>query len=165
MANLRSSLVIGLVVQLAWVPEWPSCAASTSVTSTLTIFTAVAIPGTVAALVVAGLAYEVELSVSWSIIPATLLTSAMATSVGQALANVIPASRVIDLITNLVIFLVLLFAPIVVALEGFRNGGRVRHVLPMSVVIERGSPRVWSTSVASSMVRLAWVVGSWLLVA
>jgi ABC-2 type transport system permease protein len=142
-----------------------------SAMSTLTIFTAVAIPGTVAALVVAAMAYDVDLSVSWSIIPAILLTSAMATSVGYALANAIPEPRVINLITNLVIFLVLLFSPIVVAIEGFPEWwAGVHHVLPfwhMSVVIRAGlTDGLVTTSVAASyLVLIAWVVGSWLLVA
>jgi ABC-2 type transport system permease protein len=142
-----------------------------SAVSTLSIFTTIAIPGTVAALVVAALAYDIDLTVSWSIVPAILLTSAMATSVGYALANAIPEPRVINLLTNLVIFLVLLFSPIVVAIEQFPDWwGTVHKILPfwnMSVVIRAGlTEGMVTTSVAASyMVLIGWVVGSWLLVA
>jgi ABC-2 type transport system permease protein len=121
--------------------------------------------------VVAALAYDIDLTVSWSIVPAILLTSAMATSVGYALANAIPEPRVINLLTNLVIFLVLLFSPIVVAIEQFPDWwGTVHKILPfwnMSVVIRAGlTEGMVTTSVAASyMVLIGWVVGSWLLVA
>ena len=140
-----------------------------SAMATFLIFTALAIPGTVIALVISSLVYEVDYQVSFAIVPAILLTSAMATSVGYAMAHAIPEPRVINLIGNLVIFLVLLFSPIVVPITQFPDWwAAVQRVLPfwhMSVVIRAGlTEGLITTSVtASYAVLIAWTVGAWLL--
>jgi ABC-2 type transport system permease protein len=136
-----------------------------------TIFTGLALPGTALALLIASSSYEVDLSVSWAIIPAALVTSATATSVGFALGHAVPEPRVVSLITNAVMFLVLLFSPIVVAIEQFPDWwAAVHRVLPfwhMSVVIRAGlSDGLVSTSVTASYWALAgWGVISWLAAA
>jgi ABC-2 type transport system permease protein len=141
---------------------------SASAAATFTLFTCLTIPGTVVALVLASMVYDIDLHVSWAVIPAILLTSAMATSVGYAMGHVVPEPRVTNLITNVIIFLVLLFSPIVVAIEQFPDWwAAVQRVLPfwhMSVVIRGGLTQgVLTTSVAASYLTLAaWTVASWL---
>jgi ABC-2 type transport system permease protein len=140
-----------------------------SALATSTIFTALALPGTAVALFIASLSYDVDLMVSWSIVPAVLFTSAMATSVGYALGHGVPEPRVIGLITSLVLFLVMLFSPIVVAIEQFPQWwGTVHRILPfwhMSVVIRAGlGEGLVTSSVAGSYSVLAiWGVFSWLV--
>lgn len=140
-----------------------------SALASFTVFTGLAVPGTVVALVAASSLYEVDLQVSWSLVPAVLLTSAMATSVGYAMAHAIPEPRVTNLIGNILIFLVLLFSPIVVTIDQFPSWwAAVHHVLPfwhMAVVIRAGLTNgLIATSVtASYVVLLAWTLGSWLL--
>jgi len=137
--------------------------------ATLTIFTALAIPGTALALIIAALVYNVTFQISLAIIPAMLLTAAMATSVGYALGHAVPEPRVINLITNLLIFLVLLFSPIVVAINQFPDWwAAVHRVLPfwhMAVVIRAGLTRglITSSVTASYLVLTAWTLGSWLV--
>jgi ABC-2 type transport system permease protein len=113
-----------------------------SAAATFSIFTGLAIPGAVIAIVVAAMIYGVDLEVTWRVVPAVLLTSAMATSVGYAMGHAIPEPRVTTLLTNVVIFLVLLFSPIVVPIELFPEWwASVQRVLPfwhMSVVIRDG---------------------------
>lgn len=142
-----------------------------SAAATFTIFTALAIPGTAAAILIATTIYDIDLQVSWAIIPAVLLTSAMATSVGYALGHVIPEPRVTNLISNVVIFLVLLFSPIVVPIEQFPDWwAAVQRVLPfwhMSVVIRAGfTDGLLTTSVGVSyLVLTAWTLVAWVVAA
>jgi ABC-2 type transport system permease protein len=135
--------------------------------ATFTIFTALAIPGTAVAILIAAMIYQIDLQVSWAIVPAVLLTSAMSTSVGYALGHVIPEPRITNLITNMVIFLVLLFSPIVVPIEQFPDWwASVQRVLPfwhMSVVIRGGlTDGLLAGPVGTSYVALiAWTVAAW----
>jgi ABC-2 type transport system permease protein len=137
-----------------------------SAAATFTVFTAIAIPGAVVAIVIATMIYDIDLQVSWLVIPAILLTSAMSTSVGYAIGHVIPEPRITNLITNLVIFLVLLFSPIVVPIEQFPDWwASVQRVLPfwhMSVVIRDGLTDGLVTDAATSyLVLTVWTVFAW----
>ncbi|MFZ0014031.1 MAG: ABC transporter permease [Acidimicrobiia bacterium] len=140
---------------------------SSSAAATFTVFTALAIPGAAVAIWLAALIYGIDLSVTWAIVPAVLLTSAVATSVGYALGHVIGEPRVTTSITNMVIFLVLLFSPIVVPIEQFPEWwASVQRVLPfwhMAVVIRDGlTDGLLASSVFASYVVIAgWTVGSW----
>jgi ABC-2 type transport system permease protein len=141
-----------------------------SATATFIVFTTLAIPGTIVSLLIAHVHYSVALQVSWSIVPAMLLTSLMATSVGFAFAHAIPEPRITNLITNLIVFLVLLFSPIVVAIDRFPGWwAAVHRVLPfyhMANVIRAGLSNGLADSVATSWLILAiWTVLSWALAA
>jgi ABC-2 type transport system permease protein len=142
-----------------------------SAAATFTIFAGVAIPGAVIAILVAAMIYGVDLDVSWRVVPAVLLTSAMATSVGYAMGHAIPEPRVTTLLTNVVIFLVLLFSPIVVPIELFPEWwASVQRALPfwhMSVVIRDGltdglmADRVGLSYLALGLwTSLAWVAAA-----
>lgn len=140
-----------------------------SAAATFTLFTALALPGTVAALVIAAVVYPIDLHVTLSILPAVFLTSAMAASVGYALGHAIPEPRVINLISNLVIFMVLLFSPIVVSIDQFPDWwANVHRVLPfwhMSVVIRAGltDGLITSSLLVSYLVLAAWTIVSWIV--
>ena len=144
---------------------------SGSAMASATIFTCLALPGTAVALLIASLSYDVDLKISWAAVPAVLFTSAIATSVGYAVGHAVPEPRVISLITNVVMFLVLLFSPIVVAIDQFPDWWAAVHkVLPfwhMSVVIRAGlTERMVSSSVTASYGALmAWGVAAWLVAA
>lgn len=141
-----------------------------SAMATFALFTSLAIPGTVVSLLIAHARYSIQLDVSWSIVPAVLLTSFMATSIGFAFAHAIPDPRMTNLITNLIIFLVLLFSPIVVQISQFPDWWATMHrVLPfyhMANVIRAGLSNGLVDSVTTSWVVLStWTVLSWLLAA
>lgn len=142
-----------------------------SAAATFTISGAIAIPGTVLALWIADVRYDVDFSISAAIFVAVLLVSLMATSVGFAFGHAIPDPRVVSLLTNLVVFLVLLFSPIVVPIELFPDWwAAVHRILPfwhMAVVVRAGlTEGLVTTSVTASYLVLgAWTVGSWLLAA
>jgi ABC-2 type transport system permease protein len=139
--------------------------------ATFTISAAIGIPGTVLALWIANLRYDVAISVSAAAAVAILLVSLMATSVGFAFGHAIPDPRVANLLTNLIIFLVLLFSPIVVPITFFPDWwATVHRILPfwhMAVVVRAGlTDGLITTSVTASYLVLgAWTFGSWLLAA
>jgi ABC-2 type transport system permease protein len=86
---------------------------SAQITSMLLLYTVLSLPGMVLALVVAAWRYHVDLRVSLLFIPAVLLCAVMAVCVGFGMALVIGNPMVVNLITNALIFVVLLFTPIV----------------------------------------------------
>ncbi len=140
----------------------------TSAAATFTVFTALAIPGTAIALIVADLYYDVTLVWSWALIPAVLLTSLMATSVGFAMAHAIPEPRFTNLFTNIVMFMAMLFAPIVVPIAQFPEWwASVHRVLPfyhMAQIIRASLSNGLVESVGTSWAVLTtWTVGAWLL--
>jgi ABC-2 type transport system permease protein len=137
--------------------------------STFTTFTLLALPGMAVSLWIAGLRYEVDLAVSWAIIPAVGLSSLMATSVGFGLGHLIPDPRVTNLITNVIVFFVLLFSPIVVPIELFPDWlaaiHRVLPFYPMATVIRDALTDGLVTGVGTAyLVLIAWTVGSWMAV-
>ncbi len=85
---------------------------TTQAAAWLTVNTIIALPGMVAALVIANWRYDLPLVVSWSIFPAVLLTIVTATMVGYAFAHAIPKPMVTQMITQLLIFTILGFSPI-----------------------------------------------------
>jgi len=86
---------------------------SAQVTASFLVNAALAMPGTVAALLVGAWRYDVDLHLSGVLLPAVLLSTVMCVSVGYGMALVVPNPLVINLITNAIVFLVLLFTPIV----------------------------------------------------
>ncbi len=169
-------LVPGMIMQhklrdtydFVWSLPVPRVAAAAA---TFTISSAIGIPGTVLALWFADLRYDVALSVSVAAVVAIFLVSLMATSVGFAFGHAIPDPRVASLLTNLIVFLVLLFSPIVVPISFFPDWwAAVHRILPfwhMAVVVRAGLTEGLITSpVSSSYVVLGiWTFGSWLLAA
>jgi ABC-2 type transport system permease protein len=85
---------------------------TTQTAAWLTVNSIIAVPGMVAALVVSGWRYDLTLEVSWTVIPAVLLTIGTATMVGYAFAHAIPKPMMTQMITQLLIFVILGFSPI-----------------------------------------------------
>jgi ABC-2 type transport system permease protein len=136
---------------------------SARVTSMFLLYTVLSLPGMVLALLVAVWRYGVSLQLSWPLVPAVLLCALMAVSVGFGLALAIPNPMVVDLITNALMFVVLLFTPIVFApthLPGWLL--HLHQILPfynMAVVIRAGLTTGLVDHVATSYLVLAgWTV-------
>jgi ABC-2 type transport system permease protein len=133
------------------------------IASTLTIATLLAVPGIVATLLLAVWWYGVDLSVSPMIVPAVALTAVMAASVGLGLAHLIGNPVVTNLITNILIFVVLLYSPIAFPRSQFPTWlANVHEVLPlyhMGVVIRAGLTKGLVTDVMTSYL----VLGAWTL--
>lgn len=138
--------------------------------ATFTVFTALAIPGTLVSLLLAGLRYDIDLRVSWLVVPAVLLCSLAATSVGFGLGHAVPDPGVANLITNVIVFFVLLFSPIVVPIEFFPDWfATVHRALPfhhMANVLRASLSEGLVTDAGTSYAVLAgWTVGSWAVAA
>jgi ABC-2 type transport system permease protein len=137
-----------------------------SAASTFTTFTALALPGMAVALWIAWIRYDVSLEISWLVVPAVLLSSLMATSVGFGLGHLIPDPRMTNVLTNVIVFFVLLFSPIVVPIELFPDWLQAFHrVLPlyaMATVIRDGLTDGLVTGVGGAYAVLgAWTVAAW----
>jgi ABC-2 type transport system permease protein len=85
---------------------------SAALASTFTVFTLLAVPGIVVTLALAAWRYGVTLTVTPSAVPALLLSSLTATSVGFAMAQLIAMPVVTNAIVNALIFVVLIFSPV-----------------------------------------------------
>lgn len=134
--------------------------------ATVGVFTVAALPGAAVSLIVATWRYDVDLAVSAGLVVAVALTALMAASVGYAIGHGIPDPQVTNLVTNLVIFTVLMFSPIAFPIEQFPGWlAGLHHALPfhhMATVIRGGLTDGLVTDLARSYVILAlWVTGSW----
>lgn len=130
----------------------------------LTVWTLIALPGTVLALAVGVLRYDITLSVVWWVVPAALLVSLTAAAIGYAMAALLPP-QVAQLMTQLVVFVILLFSPISVAVERFPGWLATVHqwlpISPMAELLRAGLANdVFSVPPRSLAVLLAWCVAS-----
>jgi ABC-2 type transport system permease protein len=144
---------------------------SAQAASTFLLYTALAVPGMVVALMIAVWRYGIHLNVSPAIVPAVLLSALMAISVGFGMALAIRSPIVISLITNMLVFMVLLFSPIVFPPTNLPTWLMdVHRVLPfyhMAVVIRAGlTSGLVAVNVARSyMVLITWTIAGWLMTA
>jgi ABC-2 type transport system permease protein len=143
---------------------------SAQAASAFSLYTVLALPGTVLAQLVALWRYSVHLSFSPVLVPAVLLCAVMAVTVGYGLALAIRNPMVVNVLVNALIFVVLLFSPIVYPasqLPGWLYD--VQRVLPfyaMATVIRAGLTSGLATQVALSFLILgAWTVAGCLATA
>jgi len=136
-------------------------ARSAQATSTFLLYTLLSLPGAVLALVVAAWRYGAHLDVSPLLIPALLVCAVMAISVGFAIALAISNPIITNLMSNALIFTVLLFSPIVFPAKNLPAWlFHVHQVLPfynMAVVIRAGL----STGVVTGCAAAFLVLGAW----
>lgn len=136
------------------------------VAATFTIFTAIALPVAALSTGLAAWHFGTALQVSAYTIPAALLVALMATSVGYGLAMAIPEPRITNLILNVVIFLVLLFSPIVIPIDRFPDwAANIHRILPffhMSNLLRSTLTDGLAVEVAASLGALvAWTAVGW----
>jgi ABC-2 type transport system permease protein len=130
----------------------------------LTVWTIVALPGTVLALFVGVLRYDITLSVAPWVIFAALLVSLTAAAIGYAMAAVLPPT-VAMLMTQLLVFVILLFSPISVSSDRFPDWlASLHNVLPlepMAELMRAGlATSTFSIGAGSLAVLVAWCAGS-----
>lgn len=141
-----------------------------SAASSLTVFTLVALPGCAMTILLAAWRYNVGLTVSPSIVPAVILTSLMTASIGTALAHGVKDPMVTNMITNALLFVVLLFSPIAFPKSQFPTWlANVHEVLPLyhiGVVIRDGlSTGLVSDAWLSYLILAAWTCVGWAVTA
>lgn len=138
-----------------------TCAALAWVTTNL----ALGLPGMAVALVVALLRYDLDLHLSWAIVPAVLLTLFTGTMVGYALAHALNNPTLIAAITQALIFVIIGFSPInfpADQLPGWLAGlHRWLPLAPMADTVRAGLTEGVVQGVARSYVVLGfWAVAS-----
>lgn len=136
---------------------------SAQAASTFVLFTALSVPGMVLALLVAVWRYGIHLSVSPAVVPAAIVSALVSVTVGFGMALAIRSAVVMNLITNSLVFLVLLFSPIVYPASNLPTWfQKVHDVLPfehMATVIRAGLTDGLVSDVAGSYeVLFAWIV-------
>lgn len=130
----------------------------------LTMWMLIALPGSVLAVVVGTLRYDITLSVAWWVVPAALLVSLTAAAVGYAMAALMPPQLAM-VMTQLIVFVVLLFSPISVSADRFPGWLATLHewlpISPMAEVVRAGlASDVFSVSGRSLAVLVAWCAAS-----
>ncbi|WP_293696972.1 ABC transporter permease [uncultured Agrococcus sp.] len=126
----------------------------------LTIWTLISLPGIILAVVVAAWRFDLDLQLSfWSPI-AAIAVAAIAATIGYGMATALPP-RVAQLLTQMLVFVILLFSPITfpsAALpDWFAAVHRVLPMEPMSDMIRTSlAPDAFSIAPAQIVVVLAW---------
>lgn len=138
--------------------------------SNLTVFTLISLPGVAITLGVAAWRYDIDLAITWDVVPAVLLSSVMGVAVGFSFAHAIREPRLANLVVNLIIFFVTLFSPIAFPIENFPDWfASVHRVLPfyaMAQTVREGLTEGLATDVAQSyLVLAAWAVAGWTIAA
>lgn len=130
----------------------------------LTVWLLVAIPSVLVAVLVALWRYDITLSLDWPVLlSATLLVTVTATAVGYAIAVTLPP-MLAQLITQVLVFFVLLFSPITFPVEQLPEWFRAVHaVLPIQPgadLVRAGlASDVFSAGWRDLLVLLAWCLG------
>lgn len=136
------------------------------VTATFTVFTAISLPVAALSTAVAAWQFDAALRPGAYVIPAAVLVALMGTSVGYGLAMVVPEPRITNLILNVIIFVVLLFSPIVIPIDHFPDwAAAVHHLLPffhMSNLLRATLTSGLAVDAATSLgILLMWTVVGW----
>ena len=142
----------------------------TAALSSYTLFTVLAAPGFAAALGIAAWRYDLDLHITGWVVPAVLLSSLMAASAGFALGHALSNPSLVNVVTNLIIFVVLMFSPIAFPIANFPGWLAAAHrVLPfwhMANVVRASLTEGLVTGVwASYLVLGAWTLVAWMLAA
>lgn len=127
----------------------------------LTVWLLVAIPSVVVAVLVALWRYDITLSLDWPVLlSATLLVTVTATAVGYAIAVTLPP-MLAQLVTQVLVFFVLLFSPITFPIEQlpawFQTVHDVLPVRPGADLVRAGlASDVFAARWADLAVLMAW---------
>jgi ABC-2 type transport system permease protein len=143
---------------------------SASVAANLVINSLIAVPGMTLALLVGWWRYDLALTFSPLILPAVLLTLVTAASVGFAMGHAIPNPMVTSLVTNILVFVILLYSPINFPPDRLPDWLAALHQgLPMlhaATVVRAGLTEGLVANAGVSFAVLgSWAVASWLLTA
>lgn len=146
-----------------WTLPVPRSAAAMAL---FTVYTSIALPGSALAVVLSAWRYDVDLSPTLAVVPAVLLTALMATSVGYGVGQAIANPQVVNLITNILVFFVLLFSPIVVPASQFPAWLAGLHEFlpfwPMATVIRDAlAPGITEGVGQAYVVLAAWTAIGW----
>ncbi len=127
----------------------------------VTVWTVVSLPAGVAALLVAAWRFQIHFDVSPLVVPAATLVVVVATAIGYAFAHAVPNPRVTNLITQVLIFAIVIFSPINFPSNRLPDWlAWVHQWLPFesSAIVMRGT---LADGLVESMTRAFIVLGVW----
>ncbi|SJN09737.1 putative ABC transporter integral membrane transport protein [Leucobacter sp. 7(1)] len=132
--------------------------------SDLSVWTILALPGLVLGAVVGAIRYDISYELQWWIVPVALLVSLTAASIGYAFAVLLPP-MIAMLLTQLLIFLLLLFSPISFPAanlpQWLQNAHDVLPIEPMANLMRAGlAGQTFSASGRDLLLVLLWCAGS-----
>lgn len=141
---------------------------SAAVASSFTVYTALALPGIVVTTALASWRYSVPLTITPMVLPAFVLGALMAASVGYGMGQAIRDPMLTNLIGNVLIFVVLLFSPVVFPISQLPGWlaaiHRVLPIYPLAQVIRASlSPGAVSDTATCYAVLGAWTLAGWLV--
>ena len=133
----------------------------------LTVWAVVVLPGVVFAIVLGAWRFSLDLDVSLLVVPALLLTTLTAASIGYALASVLPP-MIANLITQVLVVFTLMFSPLNFPAARLPDWLAAIHaVLPIQAMGEviRGTiaPATFPLEAGAFALLGAWAVGSFLV--
>ena len=143
---------------------------SAEAAATFLLFTLLSLPGAVLGLVVACWRYGIGLSLSPQIVPGTVLCALTAVSAGFGMALAIRNPLLINLVTNALIFVVLLFSPIVFPPSHFPawllTADQALPFYNMAEVIRAGlAPGLVTDLTRCYLVLAGWTIAGWAMTA
>ncbi|GAA1617299.1 ABC transporter permease [Leucobacter chromiireducens] len=130
----------------------------------LSVWTLLALPGLVLGAVVGAIRYDLSYELQWWIVPVALLVSLTAASIGYAFAVILPP-MIAMLLSQLLVFLLLLFSPISFPAahlpQWLQNVHDVLPIESMANLMRAGlAGQTFSASGRDLLVVLLWCAGS-----
>jgi ABC-2 type transport system permease protein len=137
----------------------------------LTVWSVIGLPSSAVALAVAAWRYDIDLTISPLVIVAAFLVISVASAIGYAIGHGVPNPRTTNVITQVMIFVVILYSPVSFPAERLPGWLQAVHTwLPPehSANVMRGTltDGLVEGSLLPSFVLLGvWAVGSWVVTA
>ena len=128
-----------------------------------TIWVLVTLPGVVLALVVGALYYDFGLEVSPLVVPAFLLVALTGIFIGYAIAHAAPKPEIAQLATQIIVFAIMLFSPVVYPIEQLPGWLATLHRgLPITYMADLSRGTLTDLDVNLGLAFI--VVGAWCVV-
>ena len=128
-----------------------------------TVWTLVSLPGVILALVIGAIYHNFSLEVSLLVVPAFLLIALTSTFIGYAIAHGAPRPEMAHLLTQILVFAIMIFSPVVYPTEQLPGWiSAVHSVLPIKYMadLSRGT----LTNLDVNLPLAFGIVGVWCLI-
>jgi ABC-2 type transport system permease protein len=130
----------------------------------MTVWLAVVVPGVIFAVIVAAIRFGLDLEISPLVVPAVLLVVLTATSVGYALASLLPP-MVANMASQVLVVFILMFSPLNFPADRLPDWlAAIHRILPIQAMGEvmRGTlaPDAFPLTIGAVLVLAAWCVAT-----
>jgi ABC-2 type transport system permease protein len=121
------------------------------------------IPGIVLSVFLGAVYFDFSLNISWLVIPAIFLVASCSTFLGYTLSFAIPKPMMVNVITQIIIFIVMMFSPVLYPADNLPGWIQdIHRVLPIQYMADliRGT----ITDIPVNLGRAFAIVGGWFVV-